>query len=260
MNRIEANRREPAAESRLPTANRLLIDLGNTRCKAAFAHHKEILSVLSSDGSDSLSFLQEAIQEQRFDIIVLSSVQRRDSKLIAFLASRARTFVEVDGDTPTLLRIDYQTPDRLGADRLAAGVGAVTRYPGKDLLVIDFGTAITFDFINKDGELIGGNISLGMQMRFKALHHFTQCLPLIQMEADEPIPPFGMDTRGNMMAGVVHGIVHEIEGYVAKYQDRTIILTGGDAIFFAKQLKTPIFADYNLIFTGLSEIAQNYAI
>ena len=240
-------------------SNRLLIDLGNTRCKVAFANNREVISVLSGDGAAPLPFLQEAIKDQIFDIIVFSSVQRDNPLLRAFLQERARKLVVVDGDTPTVLRINYQTPDRLGADRLAADVGAVVCHPGEDLLVIDFGTAITFDYINKDREFIGGNISLGMQMRFKALHHFTQGLPLIEPEPDEPIPPYGIDTRGNITAGVVQGIVHELEGYIAKNQDRKIIFTGGDAIFFAKQLKTPIFVDYNLIFTGLFEIAEGYA-
>lgn len=237
----------------------LLIDLGNTRCKVACANGMEIGKVLNSNGDNPLAFLREVMQDTLFDVIVFSSVQRRDVHLISFLEGRARKVVVVDGDTPTALRINYQTSDRLGADRLAAAVGAVTRYPNKDLLVIDFGTAITFDYISKEREFVGGNISLGMNMRFRALHHFTQGLPLIEMEEDEDVPCYGTDTRGNITAGVVRGIVHEIEGYIAKNQNRKIILTGGDAIFFAKQLKIPIFVDCNLIFTGLSVIAQSYA-
>ena len=238
---------------------RVLIDLGNTACKVAFANGLEIGPVCKSDGSNPLSFLQDVLQNNVFEIIVYSSVQRYNPQLEAYLKERAHKLVVVDGDTPTELYIDYQTPDRLGADRLAAGVGAVTRYPGEELLVIDFGTAITFDCISKEKQFLGGNISLGMQMRFKALHQFTQGLPLIALVEGEAIPDYGIDTRGNITAGVVQGIIHEIEGYIAKNQDKKIILTGGDAIFFAKLLKTPIFVDCNLIFTGLAKIAESYA-
>ena len=238
---------------------RLLIDIGNSRCKVAFFNELEMEQWLGSNGSAPLAFLREVIGERHFDIVVLSSVQRYDPNLVAYLEGRARKLVVVDGDTPTMLRINYQTSDRLGADRLAAGVGAITCFPREDLLVIDFGTAITFDYISKEREFVGGNISLGMNMRFKALHHFTQGLPLIELEKEEEIPCWGIDTRGNITAGVVRGIVQEIEGYITKNQDKKIIFTGGDAIFFAKLLKTPIFVDCNLIFTGLSVIAQSYA-
>ena len=241
--------------------NRVLIDLGNTACKVALAKEMEIGPVFKSDGSAPLSFLREVLDNRRetFDIIVLSSVQKFDPQLVAYLEERSYRLIVVDGDTPTALRINYQTSDRIGADLLAAGTGAISLFPGEDLLVIDFGTAITFESINKEGWLTGVNISPGMQTRYRALHHFTHALPYIVMEEEETVPDYGVDTRGAMTAGVVQGIVHEIEGYIAKNKDKKIILTGGDAIYFAKQLKTPIFVDCNLIFTGLALIAQRYA-
>ncbi|MDR2585076.1 MAG: type III pantothenate kinase [Prevotellaceae bacterium] len=237
----------------------LIIDIGNTACKAAYSVGKEIEPIFTKDGLNPLLYLQEVTTDEVFDTIVLSSVQERDSQLILWLKEKAGKLIVVDGDTPTVLRIDYQTPDRLGADRLAAGVGAVTQYPGKDLLVIDFGTAITYDFISKERQFMGGNISLGLQMRCKALHQFTYALPLILPSKDEEVPEYGIDTRGNIVAGVIWGIVHELEGYIAKNQDKTIIFTGGDALFFAQMLKTPIFVDCNLVFIGLAQIAQSYA-
>jgi len=239
----------------------LLIDLGNTACKVAFARGKEIGPVFKSDGSAPLSFIQKIVEDRGevFDVIVFGSVQRYDPQLVAYLKSQTRTLIVVDGDTPTALRIDYaKTPDRLGADLLAAGVGAITQFPGEDLLVVDFGTAITFEAINKEGWLCGLNISPGLQTRFKALHQCTHALPLITLEEGEEVPDYGMDTRGAMISGVVRGIVHEIEGYIHQNRDKRVIFTGGDAIFFAEKLKIPIFADYNLIFTGLAEIAQNH--
>jgi len=239
--------------------NRVLIDLGNTACKVAFAKEKEIGPLYSSDGSAPLAFLQELIKNEVYDIIVFSSVQKYEPELVAFLRARSHKLVVVDGDTPTKLQIDYTTSDRIGADLLAAGVGAITQFPGEELLVIDFGTAITYESINKEGWLLGVNISPGMQIRLKALHQFTDALPLINVDKEEEIPDYGIDTRGAMIAGVVKGIVHEIEGYITENKNKKIILAGGDAIFFAKKLKTPIFVDCKLIIKGLAEIAQSYA-
>jgi len=239
--------------------NRVLIDLGNTACKVAFAKERELGPLFSADGSAPLSFLQEIIKNEVFDIIVFSSVQRYDPELVDYLKVHAQKLIVVDGDTPTVLHIDYLTSDRLGADLLAAGVGAITQFPGEDLLVIDFGTAITYESISKKGWLLGVNISPGMLIRFKALHQFTHALPFIKVEEEEIIPDYGIDTRGAITAGVVQGIVHELEGYIAKNQGNKIILTGGDAVFFAEKLKTPIFVDCKLTITGLAEIAQSYA-
>ena len=243
----------------------VLIDLGNTACKVAFAKGRAIIeTVRSEDGEDPFSFLKNLLGnnvsgQDLFDIIVLSSVKRHDPALVAWLESRCQKLIVVDGDIPTALKIDYQTSDRLGADLLASGLGAVVHYPGEDVLVICFGTAITVTSIDKGGRFLGVNISPGLLIRLKALHQYTDGLPLILLAQEEVIPDMGIDTRGAITAGVVKGIVHEVEGYITKNQDKKIILTGGDALFFAKQLKTPIFVDCNLIFMGLAEIAQSYA-
>jgi len=238
----------------------VLIDLGNTACKVAFAKEKEIgETIKSTNGENPQLFLRNLLADNVFDIIVFSSVQKHNPELITWLQSRCRKLIVVDGDTPTALQIDYQTSDRLGGDLLASGLGAITCFPGEDVVVIDFGTAITVEAINKEGKFLGVNISPGLQMRLKALNQYTAGLPLILLEQNEAIPYMGIDTRGAITAGVVHGIVHEMEGYIAKNQDKKIILTGGDAIFFAEKLKTPIFVSCNLIFIGLAEIAQSYA-
>jgi len=240
--------------------DRLLIDLGNTACKVAFATNTEMgACVRSGDGEDPHSFLMSVFGDRIFDVVAFSSVQRHDPALEAWLRARCRKLIVVDGDTPTELKIDYQTSDRLGGDLLAAGLGAITRFPKRDVVIIHFGTAIAVEEINKEGWFVGLAISPGLQMRLRALHQYTGMLPLVVFDQDDQIPEVGIDTRGAIMAGVVQGIVYELEGYVAKNQDKKIILTGGDALFFAKKLKTPIFVDYNLIFIGLAEIAKRYA-
>ena len=126
--------------------DRLFIDIGNTSCKVAFAVGKAIgKKVQSREGEHPLLFLEHLLMESAFKVIVLSSVQRPDPELKEWLSAHCNKLIVVDGDTPTALRINYQTPDRLGADLLAGGVGAITLFPGEDLLVVDFGTAITVE-------------------------------------------------------------------------------------------------------------------
>ena len=239
--------------------NNVLIDVGNTACKVAYACGREIgKTVTSGSGENPYQFLTHQLGDNFFDTVVFSSVQRYDAELVAWLESHCGKLIVVDGNTPTALKIDYQTSDRLGADLLASGLGAILRFPGRDVAVFGFGTAITIGAIDGEGRFLGVNISPGFQMRLKALHQYTQGLPLIQLGEEELIPDMGTDTRGAIAAGVVQGILYEIEGYIARNQDKKIIFTGGDALFFAKRLKTPIFVDCNLIFMGLAEIAQSY--
>lgn len=240
--------------------DRLLIDLGNTSCKLAFATDKEVgETVRSREGEHPLLFLENQLMSGAFKIIVLSSVQKHDPELTAWLEARCDKLVVVNGDTPTALRINYQTSDRLGADLLAGGLGAIIRFPREALLVVDFGTAITFEVIDKEGQLTGLNISPGLHTRLKSLYQNTAGLPLIAFDPKEPVPPMGIDTKGAITAGVVLGILHEIKGYLRQNRDKKVIFTGGDANFFAEKLKIPIFVDCNLIFTGLAEIANAHA-
>jgi type III pantothenate kinase len=149
----------------------------------------------------------------------------------------------------------YVTPATLGVDRLAAAVGAATLFPKRECLIIDCGTAITIDFLSAAGEFLGGNISPGLQMRFKALHTFTAALPMGR--ADRHTPLIGVSTQEAVEAGVVQGAVNELEGYLAQYTVYTPVFTGGDAFYFAKRIKKPIFVIVNLNFIGLAKIVEH---
>jgi type III pantothenate kinase len=161
-------------------------------------------------------------------------------------------------DTP--LDIAYRTPGTLGSDRLAAAVGAWDIQPGKNLLVIDAGSAITIDFVSRDGTYHGGNIAPGIKMRLKALHQFTGRLPMVEKEGDTPT--FGYDTETAIRSGVLKGIAHEIDGYIeetrSKYGDIFVFLTGGDENSLKNMIKSRIFADKYLVARGLNRILQNY--
>ena len=165
-------------------------------------------------------------------------------------------FYFLDADTPLPVKIEYGTPETLGRDRIAGVVGAFYEKPDCNVLIIDAGTAITYDLLLKPGIFAGGNIAPGVKMRLKALHHFTGKLPLIEKIGDFPL--MGTNTETAIRAGVIQGILFEIEGYIRKlktvYPDLFIFLTGGDAFLLAEKLKTPIFVDKNIVLKGLNRI------
>ena len=147
---------------------------------------------------------------------------------------------------------------RLGKDRIAAVVGAYHYQPGRNLLVIDAGTCITYEVVEAAGRYIGGNISPGMTTRFKALEHYTSKLPYVE-ETDD-VPCIGQSTEEAIQAGVVNGIVYEMDGFIEqmkqKYPDIFVFLTGGHSFYFESRLKNSIFADINLVMTGLNRILE----
>ena len=189
---------------------------------------------------------------------IFSTVIDKDDELVEYLGSNLRNFVFLDETVSLPIKVQYKTPKTLGKDRLAAAVGANYLQPGKDLLVIDAGTAITYELIDASGSYLGGNISPGMTTRFRALNLFTEKLPLVVEQ--EYIPLVGTDTETAIQAGVVNGIVCEMDGYIeklkVKYPDLLVFLTGGHSFYFERRLKNSIFADINLVLTGLNRILE----
>lgn len=154
---------------------------------------------------------------------------------------------------------EYATPETLGADRIAAVAGASKLFPGENVLAIDLGTCITYDFITMQNIYKGGAISPGINMRFKAMKHFTARLP--KLPVPDNLPDItGDSTRSCMESGVLNGVSFEIEGMVAAYKkfgEIKIILTGGDAFIFEKKFKEYIFAAPDLVLIGLNVILQH---
>jgi type III pantothenate kinase len=159
-------------------------------------------------------------------------------------------------ETPTPITNRYRTPKSLGSDRLAAVVGASSLKPGKDLLIIDAGTCITYEVIDARGNYWGGNIAPGMQMRLRALHEFTARLPLVEAEGE--VPGMGYDTETAIRSGVLRGMKYEIEGYIksmrAKFPHLLVFLTGGNNISFDSNIKNSIFTDKYIVPRGLNKI------
>jgi type III pantothenate kinase len=174
------------------------------------------------------------------------------------LKSFVPTVIFLDENTPIPITIRYKTPATLGKDRLAAAAGANYLQPHKNILVIDAGTAITYEFIDSKGVFTGGNISPGMTTRFRALNHFTGKLPLVN-ETDD-VPFIGDSTETAIIAGVVNGIIYEMDGYIdalkTRYEDFFVFLTGGHSFYFERRLKNHTFAESNLVLTGLNRILE----
>jgi type III pantothenate kinase len=192
---------------------------------------------------------------------ILSSVKAVDPELIGFLSTNFDRFIELDHHTSLPIENHYQTPETLGKDRIAAAVGANDLFPNQNILVIDAGTAITYDLISEKNEFLGGNISPGLQMRFKALNQFTGKLPLVDYSDEFQL--IGTNTEQAIRAGVENGILYEIEGTIESfnrnYENLQIVMTGGDSIFFDKKLNYSIFVHFNLTLIGLNRILEHNA-
>lgn len=235
----------------------LIIDQGNTRAKLALFDGDELCK---QDFCEKIttSSIKLFIGQTRISGLILSSVSKLTTETVNYLQSLAHTFIRLSHDTPLPFKIKYLTPETLGRDRIAAVAGAYFEKPKRNILVIDAGTAITYDFIDADGQYHGGNIAPGLAMRLNALHQFTDKLPLITKDGASPL--LGSNTETAIRSGVAQGITFEIEGYInhlsAKYPDLLIFLTGGDTFYFDKRLKNIIFADEYLVLKGLNRILQ----
>lgn len=237
-------------------ATTLCFDFGNTRLKCAVFENGELKEVvaLENDHDDTIILL---VEKYRPAASLLSSVINHNPQMEQIL-SDAGKFHLLNHHSKIPVTTPVGKPETIGADRLALVVAASNLYPAKNNLVIGLGTAITYNFVNKKNEFLGGGISPGMEMRFKSLQTFTAKLPLIKK--DWSFPLVGYNTRTNILSGVILGMTKEIDGmidlYAEKYDNLNVLLTGGDSAYFAYHLKNKIFADLNLIFKGLYAISE----
>lgn len=233
----------------------LVIDIGNTLTKTGCFNNGDLVTSATLE-TFTLETASEWIRNFPVKKCILSSVKDNEGPLTAYLQENVSFFVNLSHNTPLPFKNLYRTPESLGKDRIAAIAGAFQRNPETNVLVIDMGTAITYDLITREAEYSGGNISPGLVTRFRALHAFTSRLPLL--EKDKLWDDLGTDTRSAIIKGVQMGIVYEINGYIdcfsGQYADLMIILTGGDADFFVNKLKKTIFVVPNLVLNGLNFI------
>lgn len=240
----------------------LLVDIGNTRCKVAVGDSRGAITQVGVADRLDRALVEELLQRYSVRAAILSSTRGESAEEVALLREKGLPTLTLGPSTPLPIGIDYRTPETLGRDRVAAAVGAVVRYPGRNCLVVDLGTALTLDLVTADGVFRGGAISLGYSNRLRALNEYTATLPLCEpLTAEEtPFPLQGHTTREAIEWGVFHSVCFEIEGYrhclEADFADLCVIVTGGEAKYFEKRIKNAIFAEPNLVFCGLNRILE----
>ena len=234
----------------------LCLDFGNTRLKVAVFNGRDFKEEISLPDA-SVETIQSLMKQWNPQKVILSSVINHDPAIEKEMAAQTK-FHRLNHTSLLPLTTPVGKPETIGADRLALVAAAVDLFPKQHNLVIGLGTCITYNFINNQHEFLGGSISPGMNMRFRAMHEQTALLPYIK--AESPFPLIGYDTKTNLLSGVIWGMAKEIDGiideYALKYSNFNVLLTGGDMPFFVPHLKNRIFADPNLIFKGLYAISE----
>lgn len=239
----------------------LVIDIGNTRTKyTVFREQTEQNSIVQHQYKNET--VQKILsQNSSINKCILSATGYIPEESVEYLNKNIPFFVHFNHQTSLPFTSRYKTPETIGLDRLAGVSGAKVLYPEENVLIIDMGTAITYDLKTNNNIHLGGSISPGMQMRFKALNLFTEKLPLVQ--PSKKTIQLGLTTQEAIDSGVINGITSEVNGFISElesnYNKLTIILTGGDALFFVNKLKKTIFVVQNLVSTGLNSILSHNA-
>ena len=236
----------------------LIIDIGNTSTKLAVFQRDKVLIAKTVEGFSLVIEVENLLKQ-------FTEIKRGFVSSVGFLSEDELKILErrlpmtvLNSTLKLPFKVHYKTPNSLGADRLALMAAAATQYSGKNVLVIDAGSCITYDFIDSKKNYLGGAIAPGIQMRYKSLGDFTSSLPTLQKIV--PKSSIGNSTHDSIHSGVINGVLYEIEGavneYQNKYPDLTVILTGGDADFLCKQLKISIFANSDFLLEGLNFLLE----
>ena len=236
----------------------LVIDVGNSLVKLAVFEDTKLIYKKTVELDFILKHVDLLRKEfKNINKTIISSVGKLKNSDITYL-NRNFDLVELNSTTKLPFKNCYETPNTLGMDRVALVSAAIQQNTKSNVLIIDAGTCITYDFVSDKNEYLGGAISPGIRMRYQSLNNLTAKLPLL--ETEEPKNIIGNSTNNSIHSGVVYGVLKEIEGvidaYRLNYKDLTVILTGGDTNFLSKQLKSSIFANSNFLLEGLNFILQ----
>ncbi len=236
----------------------LIIDVGNTFVKIAAFSEGRILYQLQIPAEELVEEIDKILlMYPGIKSAILASVTRMDEDQLRMISEKTELYI-VDHQLKTPFENRYSSPETLGTDRIALAASAVLHYGGTNTLVIDAGTCVTYDMITEDAVYLGGAISPGLLMRYRALHQFTDGLPGLEPGDNHDL--IGKTTEESIHSGVVNGLCMEIEGVIGQYQSRyellTVILTGGDAQFLSKRLKKAIFAHSNFLLEGLNFLLE----
>jgi len=233
----------------------IIIDIGNSRIKIAVFNGRELIH---NEIFTSKMFIENTItiiEKYQCENAIISSVGSLKKSDLKVLNSKIN-LIKLNSDTKIPFKNNYATPKTLGVDRIALVSSAVSSFPDKNVLIIDAGTCITYDFIDMEGCYYGGAIAPGILMRYKALNNFTKKLPLLELSNSYNL--IGNSTETCIHSGVILGVINEIDSAVNQYkekiEDLTVVLTGGDLNFLANKLKNSIFANPNFLLEGLNTI------
>lgn len=242
----------------------LCVDQGNSRTKVA---------LFRDDGKLVKAFLYKSFHSSDIERLfalypvtdsIVSSVATIEPAVVNAMHRLSKRFILFDHTTPVPIKNDYDTPQTLGQDRIAAAVGANYLSPGENLLIIDAGSAITYDFVSEEGVYLGGNIAPGIKMRLTVLHQMTQKLPQVEVEDGQLLPLFGKNTQDAIAAGVLRGICFEVKGYMRTLEERMghfkTFLTGGNAPYIYNNLRRELKLEKHLVLIGLNRILEHNKI
>ena len=235
----------------------IILDVGNSRIKIAVFEQKTQIELFVFEPKEAQKKIENILKKYpNTTHSVISSVGNLNTTVLSYLETHT-TIRAINHETKFPFNNLYATPKTLGIDRMVVAAGAVLKYPNKNRLVIDAGTCITYDYIDKKDNYLGGAISPGITIRYKSLNDYTANLPLLEKKEVEYY--IGNSTENSIHSGIINGICHEIEGFISQYsyknQDLTLILTGGDADFLAKRLKSTIFANSNFLLESLNTLS-----
>ena len=238
----------------------LCIDQGNSRTKVA---------LFREDGKLIKSFIYRSFHSTEVERLfalypisdsIISSVSNIEPAVVNSLNRLSKLFILFDHTTPIPIKNLYDTPQTLGQDRLAAAVGGNALMPDTNLLIIDAGSAITYDFVSANNEYMGGNIAPGIKMRLTVLRQMTKKLPQVEVEENQLIPLFGKNTNDAIAAGVIRGIVFEVKGYMRTLGEKVdsfqTVISGGSAPYIINNLQQPVRTERHLVLIGLNRILE----
>ena len=230
----------------------LIVDIGNTVLKAAWCDGITLGKTYRYQGEKMFDFILSLAEKNRPEVLVLSSVRFFSESNIQSLKQVCEHLIVFDQN----MYEKYGIPSYLTSDRAASIIASRHLFKDKGCIIFDFGTTLTIDFLDKEGNFKGGNISPGCKTRFKSLNRYSKSLPLL--DAPDEISEEGVDISSSIYSGVISGIMFEIEGYILRNPENITVFTGGDAIYFAKRMKNSIFVVCNLVLMGLALIAVEY--
>lgn len=233
----------------------LIIDIGNTALKAAWADGVTLGKTFRYQGERIMDFILSITSKVKPEVMVVATVREISQHNRSVLSEECRELLLIDTKHSEIVSA-HGLPSYLAPDRAASMIAARYLFGKKSCTVFDFGTTLTIDILDAGGNYSGGNISPGCRTRFKAIDRYSKSLPLV--DTPDTIEDIGTSTVSSIGSGIIRGMMFEINGYMSSYPENIAVFTGGDAIYFAKQMKNSIFVVCNLVLMGLALIADEY--